>query len=82
MRVRNVWFDLWSFILAVSIAGGAVASVVEYNPDRHGSFGRVAIDAGIAVLVAVLFFGMSLRLGNYQKKIHEMGTQERETPGK
>ena len=75
MRLRNVGFDLVSFMGAMLWLWCAVFSIVDYV--RHGRASLVVTVSmvGLFLLLALIFFRHSLLFGDYQKRVREVGTE-------
>jgi hypothetical protein len=68
MRLRRIWFDGLSFFAALLAVGGAVSSIVSYTRDKDARLVDTAFAVGTFLLVAAVFFWMSLRVGDIQRR--------------
>ena len=71
LRVRNIWLDGLSFLVAMLMVGCAVSFVVMHTRDKNASFIGTGIAAGTFLLLAVIYFWMSLRAGGIQRRARE-----------
>jgi hypothetical protein len=71
LRVRNIWFDGLSFLVAMLMVGCAVSSLVMHTRDKNASFIGTGIAAGTFLLLAIIYFWMSLRAGGIQRRARE-----------
>lgn len=75
MRMRNIWFDGLSVLVAVLMAGCVVFSIVDYMREKDAGLASLvgtALVVGLFLLLAVFYFWMSLRVGDIQRRVREM----------
>jgi hypothetical protein len=77
VRMRNIWFDCLSFLVAVLMFGYAVFSLVEYLRSKDGSFFGAALTIGMFLLFSALYVWLSLRVGEVQRRVREKQNQSR-----
>ena len=68
MRLRNIWFDALSFLVAAMMAGYAVFSVVDYWHDDNASFFSTALTVGLFLFAAIVYFWISFRVGDVHRR--------------
>lgn len=77
MRIRNVWFELFTFYFAWVWVASFVSAIVDFWHGRGQDAIIAAMSAVLFLALAVLFFWLSLRLGNYQRRSREIRRRAR-----
>jgi dolichyl-phosphate-mannose--protein O-mannosyl transferase len=75
MRILNIWWYLPSFLVGVLFIGAAIVSAV---PNENVNLSIRLLSSIVLLLVALVFFWMSLTVGASQKKAHELKQRIRE----
>lgn len=68
MRMRNIWFDGLSFLVAVLMVGYIVFSIMDYMRIDDADIIGTVIACVIFLLFAIFYFLMSLRVGDMQRR--------------
>ncbi len=69
MRIHNTWWYLPTFLVAIFFIGCAVVSAM---PNENVGLTLRLFTIGTFLLIAVLFFWVSLTVGAYKKHAHEL----------
>ena len=77
MRFRNVWFELFSFLVALAMAAGSIASVVNLIGNRNVKLPGETIAAVGYLLFAASLFWVSLQAGDMQRQRRELRKRQR-----
>lgn len=80
MRLRNIWFQLPCFLVAMLMAYYAIWAIIESRLDNRGSSHAISV-IGISIfsILALAYLWMALRVGYYQRRIHEL-TKKNDSP--
>lgn len=76
MRIRNVWFDLLTFLAALVMVLFAVGAIVGHVHDKGASIGSTAVFVGICLLCAFGFLRVSLAVGDSRRRAREVRARE------
>ena len=71
MRMRNIWFDGPSFLIALLMGGYVVFSIVDYLRNGNATFAGRALVIGLFLIFAIIYFWMSLKVGDTQRRARE-----------
>jgi hypothetical protein len=69
MRIFHAWWYLPSFLVGILFVGSAILCAM---PNENVSLIIRLISSGLLLLIALLFFWMSLALGAYKQKAREL----------
>jgi hypothetical protein len=67
MKIRNVWFDFTSILLALFMLGCAAEAVGDYFRSKENTILSIVLGATLYLLLSLFFFRMSLVLGKFQE---------------
>lgn len=74
MGIRNIWFDGLSFLVAVLMVISMVVSIVQCRRDGDVDCVGTAVAVGVFLFLAILYFWMSMQVGNVQRRRREKKT--------
>jgi hypothetical protein len=79
MRMRNIWFDLPSFVIAVVLLAGSTARIIDLAGRKPLSEMDLLASIGIGVLLGGGLLGLSFKLGDTQRRRHLLKLKEQQT---
>jgi hypothetical protein len=68
MRMRNIWFDGPSFLIALLMGGYVVFSIVDYLRNGNSSLVGTTLAISLFLLFAMVYSWMSLKIGDIQRR--------------
>ena len=77
MRIRNRWFDLFSFCVAVLMSANTYFTISGYLRKEETDIGATIFFTVFYFCFAVLYFTISLQIGSLQKRIRERKRKRR-----
>jgi len=77
MRLRNLWFDLPSFLVAVVFFLGTAFHLGDLLWKKHANVTNIVFAAAIGLGIACVFCWVSLTLGSIKKRRFELNQQQR-----